>query len=421
MLFVGIIDTLMVSYAGEAAVSGVSLVNQINAIFISVFVALASGGAVIISQYIGKKDKRNSILSASQLLTMACIFSILLMSLILIFRGSILQLLFGGVEREVMEAASTYLFITALSFPALAIYNSCSSLLRSISKTKMTMIVSIIMNIINVIGNYIGVFVLHAGVAGVAIPSLISRAIAAILLVIICSNKQQAVFIRFKDFFTIKKEMIGRIVSIALPNGIENGLIDGSKVVLSTIVAMFGTTQIAANGVAQSFWSMSALFSIAMGPVFITVIGQCIGGNDQEAADYYVRKLLRITFLGCIAWNTLFLLGTPLILNLYNLSDETVQLIILLCFIHNFFSSMFHPGGFVLSNALRAAGDVKYTMYTSLFATVVCRVVLSIFFGIWLNLGVVGVSIAMVFDWVVRTILISFRYKQGKWKKIKVI
>lgn len=347
--------------------------------------------------------------------------SVFMTALILFFRRPLLTALFGNVEFAVMEACLTYLFITALSFPMLAVYNSCSSILRSMALTRTTMIVSLIMNVINIIGNYIGIFVLRAGVAGVAIPSLISRAVAAIILLCICVNKKYAVYLCMQDVFIFRKDMVKRIIRIAVPNGIESGLLDISKVALSSIVAMFGTTQIAANGVAQSFWSMAALFSIVMGPVFITVIGRCIGANDYEVADYYMRKLLRITYIGCIIWDTVFFAITPLALKLYSLSPETVRLVIIMCFIHNLFNAIFHPSGFVLANGLRAAGDVKYTMYTSIFASVICRVALSFVFGVWMEMGVIGVTLAMVCDWGVRMVLIRMRYRRGKWREFQVI
>lgn len=421
ILLVGIADTLMVSYAGEAAVSGVSLVNQLNTVFILVFTALASGGAVVASQYVGNKDKKNGVLASSQLVMITTLISVVLMVVAIVFRRELLTLLFGRVENEVMQACLTYLIISAFSFPALAIYNSCAGLFRSMSKTKTIMYVSIIMNVINVIGNFIGIFVLHAGVAGVAYPSLISRVIAAVILLVISLNKNNTIYVRIKDIFRWSQEMIRRILKIAIPNGIENGLFQLSKVALSSIVAMFGTSQIAANGVAQSFWSMAALFCLAMGPAFITVIGQCMGAGDIEAADYYMKKLLRITYLGGIIWNVAFFIVTPLILQLYSLSSDTIYMIIILCLIHNVFNALLCPIASSLSNGLRACGDVKYTMYTSIFSTVVCRVILSIIFGIWMNLGVIGIALAMVGDWAIKSAFIAKRYYQGKWKQFKVI
>ena len=276
VLLVGIADTLMVSYAGEAAVSGVSLVNQLNNVFLYIFNALASGGAVVASQYIGNKDQKNGNLAASQLVMITTVISVFLMLFAILLREQLLTLLFGDVENDVMSACLTYLIISAFSFPALAIYNSCAELFRSMSKANIVVYVSFLMNIINVAGNAIGIFVLHAGVAGVAYPSLISRTVAAIVLLILISSKKNVLYIRLSDILKWSKSMIKRILNIAIPNSIENGLFQISKVVLSSIVALFGTSQIAANGVAQSFWSMAALFSLAMGPAFITVIGQCM-------------------------------------------------------------------------------------------------------------------------------------------------
>lgn len=421
MLVVGLVDTLMVSYAGEAAVSGVALVNQINAVFLSVFAALAAGGAVVISQYIGRQEKRNAVLSASQLIMLSLAISFGVAIIILAFDEPILRVLFGRVEADVMSACVIYLFITTLSLPAIAVYNACSSILRSMSDTKTTMRVSVIMNILNVVGNYLGIFVFHAGVAGVAIPSLVSRVIATTIMLYVCSKKDRVVFYQFSDIFKYDPAMVKRIVHIAVPNGLEQGLLNLSKVALSSIVAMFGTVQIAANGIGQSFWSVSALFSLSMGPAFITVIGQCIGGGDYQAANYYFKKLSRIAYVGCFIWNAIFTAMIPFILTFYSLSPETTRLVIILCLIHNFFNFLMHPSAFALSSGLRAAGDVKYAMYVSIFATFVVRVVFSIILGIWLQWGVIGVTFAMCFDWIFRAVFIELRYRSGKWKNFNVI
>lgn len=420
MLLVGIIDTLMVSYAGESAVSGVSLVNQINAVFISIFTALAAGGAVVISQYLGRKDKEKGINSCNQLIFIGFGFSVIVTVLLIAFGQPLLGFLYGSVTPEVMEACWTYLWITVLSFPALAVYNCCSAILRSLALTRYTMIVSIIMNIINVVGNAIGIFVLHAGVAGVAFPSLISRYVAALIMLGIVTRTNHEVYVRLSGIFVYRKELFRRIFKIALPNAVENGLLDGLKVLLSSIVALFGTIQIAANGVAQTFWSLAALLSIVMGPVFITVIGRCLGAGDYEAADYYVHKLLKVTYAGCITWNIVTFAMVPLLLMLYNLNEETIRLIIILCLMHNVANAIVQPVGFVLANVLRAAGDVKYAMYTA-FAASLTRLGLAYVFGVWMGLGVIGVAMAMICDWIVRAVLISARYLSGKWRNFQVI
>ncbi len=420
-MLVGIADTLMVSYAGEAAVSGVSLVNQLNNVFIFVFGAVASGGAVVASQYIGRSDKENGVTAASQLLMITVLISVFLMGISILFRSWLLSLLFGRVEPDVMEASLIYLVISALSFPALAIYNSVAALFRSMGKTKAIMYISIIMNAINVIGNAIGIFGLHAGVAGVAVPSLISRTFAAVVMLILCFQKKNILYAQIKKVFTWNGKMLKRILNIAIPNGVENGLFQLSKVALSSIVALFGTIQIAANGVAQSFWSMASLFCIAFGYAFVTVIGQCMGAGDIAAADYYNRKLLRITYIGSAGWNFLIVILTPFVLMLYSLSGETRRLVILLVIIHSVFNVLLCPVAFSLSNGLRAAGDIQFTMYASIFATVVCRVIFSVVLGVWMNFGVIGICLAMVGDWLVKAALILVRYRSREWTKFQVI
>lgn len=381
-VLVGICDTFMVSYAGEAAVSGVSLVNMFNTVFIFLFSALAAGGAVVVSQYIGSCDKKNADLSAGQLMMIAVVFSVAAMLFSLILNRPLLRLLFGEVDRDVMEACVTYRKISAYSYPAIAVYNAGAAVYRSMGKTGVTMNISLAANGINIAGNAVGVFVLHAGVAGVAYPSLIARTFSAVVIMVLCFGRSsEQVRLTWRNIFRCDGQMVKRILGIAVPNGIENGLFQLTKVALSSITALFGTVQIAANGVAQSFWSMAALMGTALGLAFVTVIGQCMGAGDTEAAD----------------------------------------LVLILIVIHNIFNAFLYPFSGALANGLRAAGDVKFTMYVSIFSTIGCRVAFSVLFGIWLDLGVIGVAFAMCLDWMIRAAFLWFRFRSGRWKTFRVI
>ena len=421
IMLVGMADTLVVSYAGESAVSGVSLVNQFNTIFIYLFTALASGGAVIISQYIGRNKKDAAGASASQLLLFSTGFSMIVAGIVLAGNEWILHLMFGKVEESVMEACVTYLRISAYSYPALAIYNAGAAVYRSLGRTDVTMYLSVASNIINVIGNLIGIFVLHAGVAGVAYPSLVARIFSAVVITALCFRRKNGVFYRGKWIFRWDSAAMRQILNIAVPNGLENGVFQLVKVALSSIVALFGTYQIAANGVAQSIWSLAALAGVAMGPVFITVIGQCMGNGDADAADHYFKRLTRITLLISSAWNLLIFLLTPFFMKFYALQPETKRLVIWLVLIHNVFNAAAYPFSGALSNGLRAAGDVKFTMYVSVISTIAVRLLLSWLLGIVLKMGVIGIAIAMVCDWSIRAVIFFWRQKSGKWKTFQVI
>lgn len=421
VLLVGIADSLMVSYAGEEAVSGVSLVDQLNGVFIRVFTALAAGGAVVASQYIGSRDEKNGSKAASQLILITSLLGAVSALAVLVFGRQIFGALFGSVEPGVLDAGLLYLRLSAWSYLFLTVYNACAGLYRSMGKTRELMYVSLMMNAINVAGNAIGIFALHAGVRGVAIPSLIARAFAAVVMLKLVFGKQNPIRVTVRNIFARDASMVRRILRIALPNGIEDGLFQLAKVALSSIVALFGTVQIAAYGVAQNFWAMGALFPVAMGPAFITVIGQYMGARDIDGANYYMEKLLRFTYVGGVVWSLSFTVISPLILLVYSLGEETRQLIILLIVLHNLFNGLLAPCAFPLSSGLRAAGDVKFTMFAAIFSTVVCRVAFSVLFGIVLDMGVVGVTIAMIIDWCVKAMLIFRRYRSKKWTEFQVI
>lgn len=421
VMLVGIADTFIVSYAGEAAVSGVSLVNSFNTIFIYLFTALASGGAVIISQYIGKQDSDSAGETSSQLLTASTLFSVIIAVLILIAHRQLMRMMFGKVEPAVMDACIVYLKISAYSYPAIAIYNAGAAQYRSVGKTSTTMYISVVANIINVVGNIIGVFVLRAGVAGVAYPSLLARAFSAAAITWLCFRGGNSVQYRKRWILAWNSGLLKRILAIAVPNGIESGIFQFVKVALSSVVALFGTYQIAANGIAQSIWSLAALVGVTMGPVFITVIGQCMGAGDIAAAEHYFKKLLRITLLNSVVWNVIIFACTPLLMKAYVVADETKSLVVWLVLIHNIFNSVVFPFSGPLSNGLRAAGDVKFTMIVSIASTIAGRLIFSLLFGIVLQLGVLGIAYAMCLDWGIRAVIFYVRFRGGAWKRIQLV
>ncbi len=421
LMFVGIADTFVVSFSSEADVSGVSLVTSFNTVLIFLFTALSSGGAVIISQYIGSKNDKAASRSAGQLLMISAVISVVMAALILVFRTQLLRLLFGSIEADVMAACESYLWITTLSLPFLAVYDAGAALCRSIGKTDVTMNVSIVANVINVAGNCVGVFVLHLGAAGVAWPSLLSRMLSAAAVTVYCFRKQNPVRYRWADIWAWDGELLKKVMGIAMPNGVENGVHQLVKVALSSMVALFGTYQIAANGVAQSIWSLASIMGLAMAPVYTTVIGQCMGARDIDAANFYFKKLNRITLVLSVLWNALIFAVTPLIVRYAAISPEAKELVIWLALINNIFNGLAYPFAGSLGNGLRAAGDVKFTMVVSISLTIGARLLFSALFGLWLGWGVIGVAIGMSIDLVFRGAIFLWRLRSQKWTRFQVI
>ena len=421
LMAVGVADTVMVSYAGEVAISGVGLVDMFNNLIITVLAAIDAGGAIIVSQYIGNKDRKNANKASSQLLTITIVIATVIMLGCLVFHRILLSTFFGAIEMDVMKAATTYFLISAISFPFLGVYNSAAALYRSMEKTRTTMYVSILMNIINVVGNYIGVFILHAGVAGVAVPTLISRIVAAIIMFALSLNSSNLVYVKIKNVFAWNQEMISRILKIAVPNGIENGLFTLGRVLVTSIVALFGTSQIAANSVAGSIDQIAVVVVNAINLGIVVVVGQCIGANDYEQAKYYIKKLMKISYIVTGIIGSAVILLLPWILNLYSLSSEARNLTFILVIMHNIMATALHPTAFVLPNGLRAAGDVKFSMVVGIVSMILFRLGAAVLFGIIFNLGIIGVWIAMGSDWLCRSVCFVIRFIKGKWRQFKVI
>ena len=413
---VGMADTMMISSAGEAAVSGVSLVDMFNNLIISVLAALATGGAVVTSQCIGAGRREEACRSARQLVFTEAAITIGISVLVLLFHRQILGLFFGQIEADVMQNAIIYLIISVFSFPLLAVYDSCAALYRSMGNAQITLKISLLMNVINVVGNAIGVYVLKLGVAGVAIPSLVSRGVAGVVLFTLLHNPDNLVFLT-REKFKVDATIVKRILFIGIPSGIENGIFQLGRGLVVSIIAAFGTSQIAANGVANSLDSMGCIVGQAMSLAMITVIGRCVGAGEEGQVRYYTKKLLGETYFYTAVINSIILLLLPWILQIYGLGEETTRLSYILVMIHDGMAIFLWPASFVLPNMLRACNDVKYTMVVSIFSMITFRIGFSYVFGVHMGWMAVGVWAAMVIDWVFRVLCFVGRYLAGTWRK----
>lgn len=413
---VGMADTMMISSAGEAAVSGVSLVDMFNNLIISVLAALATGGAVVTSQCIGAGRREEACRSARQLVFTEAAITIGISVLVLLFHRQILGLFFGQIEADVMQNAIIYLIISVFSFPLLAVYDSCAALYRSMGNAQITLKISLLMNVINVVGNAIGVYVLKLGVAGVAIPSLVSRGVAGVVLFTLLHNPDNLVFLT-RGKFKVDATIVKRILFIGIPSGIENGIFQLGRVLVVSIIAAFGTSQIATNGVANSLDSMGCIVGQAMSLAMITVIGRCVGAGEEGQVRYYTKKLLGETYFYTAVINSIILLLLPWILQIYGLGEETTRLSYILVMIHDGMAIFLWPASFVLPNMLRACNDVKYTMVVSIFSMITFRIGFSYVFGVHMGWMAVGVWAAMVIDWVFRVLCFVGRYLAGTWRK----
>ena len=411
---VGMADTMMVSRCGEAAISGVSLVDMINNLVINLLAALATGGAVVVSQYLGALRKKETDDSAGQLILLSLLLGLGLGLFCWVLARPMLRLFYGTIEADVLDAGVRYLKVTAISYPFLALYNAGAAIFRSMGNSKISMQVSVLMNIINIIGNAVCIFGLGMYVEGVAWPTVVSRGVAAVLILAACGWKSNTVQARMT--FRVDGALAKRILGIGIPSAFENSLFQAGRIIVVSMISLFGTVQIAANAVANNLDGMGCIPGQAIGLAMITVVGRCVGARDNEQAAAYTRRLVRWAYLTMGLFNGAILLFVGPLVGIYALSGETMELAVLLVRIHCGCGLLLWPVAFVLPNALRAANDVKFTMTVSILSMAVWRIGFSYLLGVQMGYGAVGVWIAMVVDWVCRTICFVWRFHSGVWK-----
>ena len=420
-VLVGMADSIMIASVGEAAVSGVSLVDQVMLLIINLFGALATGGAVVAGQYLGRKNPEEADKAANQLIWFVTILAVGVMGLVYLGKNMILQGVFGQIEPDVMEYANTYLLIVTASVPFIALYNGGAAIFRTMGNSKITMTVSLIMNAINVVGNAILIYGFHCGVEGVAIPTLVSRMTAAILITVLLSNEKQVLHLQKTLRYRPEKETIKKILKIGIPNGLENSMFQLGKVLVLSLVSTFGTYAIAANAVCNVLASFQILPGMALSLAVTSVISRCVGAKDYEQVSYYTKKLLAISYISMFVTTIVICVALPFIMDVYNLSPETAKVAEEIMIFHSVSCVLIWTPAFTLPSILRATGDAKTCMLISIPCMWIFRIGFSYILGKYFGMGVFGVWVAMVIDWVVRVIFFELRYCRGKWKTIRTI
>lgn len=415
-VLVGMADSIMVANVGEAAVSGVSLVDNIMVLLINIFAALATGGAVVAGQYLGQKREKDACIAAKQLIWFIFLCSVGITAIVYLGRNFILHSVFGAIDADVMSSANTYLMIVTASIPFIALYNGGAAIFRAMGNSKVSMQVSIVMNVINVAGNAILIYGFHRGTEGVAIPTLVSRMVAAILILGLLCDQTRVLHLEKTLRYHLNGSMVKRILNIGVPNGLENSMFQLGKILVLSLVSTFGTSAIAANAVSNAVALFQILPGMAISLAVTTVISRCVGAGDYEQAKYYTRKLLKITYCCMAVTVALIFAVLPLIMKVYNLSAGTSAESEKILLFHGCSAILVWPIAFNLPAVFRASGDVRYSMITSIVSMWIFRIAFSYILGKYMGIGVFGVWIAMIIDWCFRAILFVYRYFSGKWQ-----
>jgi len=418
---IGIADTIMVAYVGETAVAGISLITTVDTLVKVQMSALAIGGSIVISQYIGKKELDNGN-NAMKMAYYSILFIALVVSaLLFVFHKSFLTLIVGNVEPAVMKSAQTYFSLSLFSYPFFAVYYVVSASFCAMGNSRVSMVCSLAMMVMNLILKAVLIYKFNLGVAGAGISTLIAVIFIGISMTAMSCKPLNLVHIEKIGKFEFDFDMIKRILGIGIPNSIENGMFQLGILLLQRLTASFGTVSIAANAILKSLSPIISTISSCFALVIVTIIGQCMGARKTDQAVMYTKHILKMNYIFALFISLACIAANGLLIKSFNLSPETSRLASRIFYMYCIGAIFFFPASFVLPNVLRASGDTKFTMTASVTTMFGARIGLAYVFGKYMNMGLFGIWLAMQMDWIVRSVIYVFRFKQGKWKKIKVI
>ncbi len=418
LIFVGLADSVMVASVGEAAVSAVSLIDTIMVLIINLFTALATGGAIVAGQALGRKSQEDSCEAAEQTLLFSALLSLVITAVMYGGKWFILNVVFGQIEADVMYNCNIYLMIVSASIPFTAVYNSGAAMFRAMGNSKTPMKMSLAMNSINLLGNAILLYGLKWGIEGAAIPTLLSRVFAGVWMLFLIQRKKYTIRVRSLTGLRLKPKLMGKILHLGVPYALENSMFQLGKIIVLSLVTSFGTASIAANAVSNSIAMFAILGGMSINYALSSVSARCVGANDFEQVRYYTRKLIRYDYIILFVSNILVLLALPLIIFVYNLSPETSAMVRQIITMHAVCAIFIWAPSFTIPNTLRAANDVTFCMVVSVVSMWVFRIGFSYILGKYAQLGVLGVWMAMIIDWAVRSVFFILRYRSPKWQHI---
>ena len=412
---IGMEDSIMVSSAGEAAISGVGLVDSINQMLVYLFTSLSAGGSVVIAQLMGNGNKKRANAAVGQLLlTVVCVALLLSLSAVTL-RRPLLRLLFGSIEADVMSNASAYFLFTALAYPFLGLFSSCEACFSAMGSPRVSTLASLLMNIVNISANALFINVLDMGVAGAALGTLLARVCGSITLLCLLHNRKNTLYIESLLRLRPNGSLIRSICRIGIPNGLENSMFQLGRVLTQSLIATFGTAQIAANAAALSITSLQYIPGSAIGTAMIIIVGRCIGAQEKQEAKKYALRLLAVAYGAIMAVTAVLLLLRVPIVSTYNLTGDSFHLAMYLLIYHSICVCTVWPLAFTLPNSFRAASDVKFTMAISIFSMWAFRIGMSYLLSYGFHLGIMSVWYAMACDWTFRAIVFAVHYCRGKW------
>ncbi|WP_438349280.1 MATE family efflux transporter [Paenibacillus sp. FA6] len=421
IILMGLLNTAMISSSGVAAVSAVSMVDSLNIFLINVFVAVATGGTVIVAQYKGSGNQEMVSKAAAQAISAVTILSVLISVFVILFHTPTLNLLFGNAEEEVFRNAKIFLIGSCISYPFMAIFQAVSGVLRGVAETKACLGLSLIMNLTYLCLNIVLITVFDMGVMGLVISMILARVLGMVTSLIYLLKYNQTLRFKIRNALKLNFSILKKIMYIGIPFAAEQMFFNGGKLLTQTFIVQLGTLAMTVNAISGS---ISLLFQIggnALSISVVTVVGQCIGRRNVQDARKFIKSFIGLSTVFFVIATLIILPLFPLIVKLFSPPEDIIPTIFALTLLISIAQPILWSFSFIMPSALRAAGDSKFTSISSLLSMWLFRVILGYILGVTLHFGIMGVWVAMVAEWGIRGLIFAWRFKGDKWYAHKLI
>jgi len=421
IILMSLFNTAMISSSGVSAVSAVSLVDSLNIFLINVFIAVATGGTVIVAQYKGSGNLDMVSRTATQAIAAVTIFSVLISGIVILFHSSTLNLLFGNAEPDVFHNATIYLIGSCISYPLIAIFQAVCGALRGVGETKPVLGLSLFMNLTNLVLNVLLITIFDMGVIGLVISVITARLLGMIASLIYLIKYSHTIRFRIKEALSFDFTIFKKIMFIGLPFAAEQMFFNGGKLLTQTFIVQLGTLALTANAIGGSIALLFQTGPNALSIAIVTIVGQCIGRKNITDARKFVKSFIGLSAILSAVTAALLLPFFPLMMKMFSPPDEIISTILTLVLINVIAQPLVWSLSFIMPSALRAAGDSSFTSLVSLLSMWLFRVIFGYILGITLGYGIIGVWIAMVAEWGVRGFIYVRRFKGDKWYAHKLV
>lgn len=416
-----LLNTAMISSSGVAAVSAVNMVDSLNIFLVNVFVAVSTGGTVVVAQYKGSGNIPMVSKAASGSISSVFLLAAAIGLSIIGLHNGVLNVLFGNADTDVMQNARVYIIGCAASYGGIAITEAVCGALRGLGETKSSLTLSLIMNITYVLLNALFINVLHMGVLGMVTALNIARYFGAFCSILYLLKWNTSLSFQLRSLLNFDFSMLKRILFIGLPFAAEQMFFNGGKILTQTFIVSLGTYAMAVNAICSS---LSLLFQIpanACSLAVVTVVGQCMGRRNIQDARKFIKSFLALSSLSFVVMTIVIMPFFQPLVSLFNPPKEIVHTIFIIVLINALAQIPLWSVSFITPAALRAAGDSKYTSVVSMLSMWLFRVVLGYILGILLPFGIVGVWVAMDCEWGVRALIFLLRFRGQKWYQHNII